>query len=1138
MKKTSTGFRFSASDLSGHAHCKELTSLNKLFAEGKLKKPIMHDRTLVLLQEKGVEFEHTFLQKLKDEGKSVIEITRNDPDALINTINAMKAGVDVIYQGYLEKDRWMGWSDFLLRCENPSCFGNWSYEILDTKLANETRVGTILQIGLYSWMLQSIQESLPEFMYVENTEGRIGYRVDHYVAYVRMLKFRFEDAITNNIETYPDPVAHCDICNWWEHCNARRRKDDHLSFVAGMGVSQINEVKEHSVNTLSEMAELPLPLPFKPKRGSIGTFEKLREQARLQLQARVENRPVFELLPRLRLFGFDRLPEPSSYDIYLDFEGDPMIEPHGREYITGWVRKKPNLKKSKIKDILVDYEYKILWAETEDQEKLAFESFIDEIILLLNANPEMHIYHFGAYEPSAIKRLMSKYATREEDVDRMLRGGVFVDLHRVVKESLRAGIERYSLKDLEVFHKFLREINLRELGAIKADYEFLLETGRIDEITSEMRDTVQKYNEDDCRSTLSLHIWLESLRAELIKESEVIPRFQSGNGEPNERITEFMLRIQPIFEALILGVPLNQLERNPEQQAHYILANMLYWYKREEKSFWWEVYRLKELPAEELLEEGLALSFLTYTGNSFSIARSTVFEYSFPPQECEFKVGAKLNTRDGVRAGDIYLLDMDNGILQIKKGPSITKDHPSEVFSFEYFDPKEKIERIISMAEWVLKNGVDNPDPYLRAGRDLLLRKEPRYSASINHKGGILKTIEKTLKLDNSILPIQGPPGAGKSYTASKLIIELVKNKKRVGITALSHKVIHNLLEKINQEARLAKQTIRIAQKPEQGFSGNAAWEIVSDSKTLIANINNFDVIAGTSFMWAGAGFTSSVDYLFVDEAGQLSLIDTLAISHATSNLVLLGDPQQLKQPQQGIHPEGTEVSALEHILNDSNTISEEKGVFLGESWRMHPSICDFDSILFYDGKLKSRPGLELQQIKGKTSFAGSGLFFDSVLHKGNSNKSMEEVDRIEEIVNELCNGKVKWVDKDSREQVLKSNHIKIISPFNAQVNALKERMPEMSIGTVDKFQGQEAPVIIFSMASSSAKEAPRGMEFLFSPNRFNVAVSRARAVFIMVGNPEILEPDCNSPHQVKLANAFCMFAERAKINKLQKQGF
>lgn len=1129
MKKTSTGFRFSASDLSGHAHCKHLTSLNKLFAEGKLTKPIIHDRSLVLLQEKGEEFEQTFLQKLKHEGKSVIEITRNDPDALKNTIDAMKEGVDVIYQGYLEKDSWMGYSDFLLRSEKPSRFGNWSYEVLDTKLASETRVGTILQIGLYSWMLESIQERLPEFMYVENTEGRISYRVDHYVAYLRMLKSRFEEAVSLNSETYPDPVAHCDICTWWEHCNGRRRKDDHLSFVAGMGVSQINEVREHSVNTLAEMAVLPLPLPFKPKRGSIGTFEKLREQARLQLQARVEKRPIFELLPRLPLFGFERLPKPNPNDIYLDFEGDPMIEPHGREYITGWVRKKPNLKKSKVKDILVDYEYKILWAETEAQEKLAFESFIDEMILLLNVNPDMHIYHFGAYEPSAIKRMMSKYATREEAVDRMLRGGVFVDLHRVVKESLRAGIERYSLKDLELFHQFLRAIDLRELGAIKADYEFLLETGSIDAITIEMRDTVQKYNEDDCRSTLSLHIWLENLRAELIKEGEVIPRFQSGTGEPNERITEFMLRIQPIYEALMLGVPLEELERNQEQQARYILANMLYWYKREEKSFWWEVYRLKELPAEELIEEGLALSMLTYTGNSFPIARSTVYEYSFPAQECEFKVGAKLNARDNLTVGEIYLLDLDKCILQIKKGPSVTDNHPTEVFSFDYFNPKEKIERIISMAEWVLENGINNPDPHLRAGRDLLLRNEPRFTSALINEVGLKKTIEKTLKLDHSILPIQGPPGAGKSFTASKLIIELVKKKKRVGITALSHKVIHSLLEKVYDEGISAGKSLRIAQKPEQGFAGTSPWNIVTDGKKLLANINNYDVIAGTSFMWAKDDFASSIDYLFVDEAGQLSLIDTLAISHVASNLVLLGDPQQLKQPQQGIHPDGTEVSALEHILNDANTISEEKGVFLGETWRMHPSICDFDSILFYDGKLKSRPELELQKIKGKTSFAGSGLFFDPVVHTGNSNKSIEEVDRIEEIVKELCNGKVKWVDKDSKEHVLRSNHIKIISPFNAQVNALKERMHEMSIGTVDKFQGQEAPIIIFSMASSSAKDAPRGMEFLFSPNRFNVAVSRARAVFIMVGNPVILEPDCNSPHQVKLANAFCLFAERAK---------
>jgi uncharacterized protein len=280
--------------------------------------------------------------------------------------------------------------------------------------------------------------------------------------------------------------------------------------------------------------------------------------------------------------------------------------------------------------------------------------------------------------------------------------------------------------------------------------------------------------------------------------------------------------------------------------------------------------------------------------------------------------------------------------------------------------------------------------------------------------------------------------------------------------------------------------------------------------------------------MWARAEFHHSVDTLFVDEAGQLSLIDVLALSHATRNLVLLGDPQQLKQPMKGKQPEGTEVSALEHILGDHNTISAEQGVFLDRTWRLHPAICNYISELFYESRLIPVESLEHQKLDGNTKYQGAGIFYETVDHEGNKNSSVEEVQKIKEIVDELLNGTVFWTNRQSERQLLTENDILIIAPYNAQVKDLKNVLPDIRIGTVDKFQGQEAPVVIFSMATSSPEDAPRGMEFLYSLNRLNVAVSRAKAVFIMVASPKLFEPDCKSPRQMKLANALCRLNEMA----------
>ena len=1115
MRKAHIQIIFSASDLSNHIHCKHLTNLNYDVVEGLKEKPISNNKVLDVLRERGIDFENSFLNELESKGFSIVKIDQEVENARQKTIEAMHQGADYIYQARLSNEKWQGWADFLVKVNKSSNLGDWSYEVIDTKLSTETRAGTILQIALYSEMIEEIQGVLPENMRVRTPESEIVYRVNDYISYLRLIKKRLETAIATPVETYPEPCSHCDICNWWEYCNSIRRKDDHLSFIAGMGTSQIKEVKLHGVTTLQAMSEMPLPIPFKPNKGSKETFTKLREQARTQNETRSLQKPIYEVIELKETTGFYNLPEPTDGDIYLDFEGDPLVEPSGLEYLFGWG---------------FQGKYHCIWVNNMDEEKAALEQFVDFVFDKKRDFPALHVYHFAPYETIALKRMMGKYATKENEIDILLRTNCFIDLHRILKQSIRAGVERYSLKDLEKYHGFVREMDLRTLSKFKADFEFLLESKKFELITEKMKQAIQLYNQDDCFSTLHLHQWLEKERALLISKGSDIPRPISNDIEEPEHVTAHLERITPIYEALMHEIPLDVTERTKEQQARFILANMLDWYRREQKSFWWEYYRILDLEPDELLDEKTALTYLQFTGESVPIKRSFVDTYRFPSQESELKPGNQIKNDNGGNAGEIIEIDELNGILKLKKGPSIKDIHPFTIIKFEQFSTKDKEENLIRFAEWIVANGFENELPSYKVTRDLLLNKLPQLTQPLIDTDILLeKSIDWATKLDSSYLPIQGPPGAGKSYTGSHMIFDLIKKGNRIGITALSHKVIINLLEKVKQLADKETFDLKIIYKGSTRDEGDYPWDTAKNVDAIVANLKNYHIIAGTSFMWCSEKLKDTLDYLFLDEAGQFALIDTLVVSHASKNIILLGDHQQLKQPIKGVHPEGTEVSALEHLLEGMKTIPINKGIFLANTWRMHPEICLYDSEMFYESRLHSVSGLENQRIEGKTQFIGSGLFYKAVEHEGNSNLSLEEINEVEKIVKELTKGDVYWYDEENNKHVIKHEDIKIITPYNSNVFEMQKRIPNVSIGTVDKFQGQEAQVIIYSLASSSPEDAPRGMEFLYSPNRLNVAVSRARVIFIMVGNPKIFEPDCKSPAQIKLANPFCRFIELAK---------
>ena len=733
-----------------------------------------------------------------------------------------------------------------------------------------------------------------------------------------------------------------------------------------------------------------------------------------------------------------------------------------------------------------------------------------------------------------MKRLMGRHATREAEVDRMLRAGLFVDLYRVVRSGLRASVESYSIKELERFYGFTRTVPLGEANSALYAVCAPLELGFPEAIKEEHKTAVEGYNRDDCVSTFKLRNWLEDIRRELVYDGAAIERPVPGEGQASEQLTEWQQIIQALGERIAGDVPIPPEDRNPEQQARWVLANILDWHRREEKAVWWEFFRLSDCSVEELIDERGALSQLEFIGEAGGTARRPVHRYRFPVQETSLRGGEELRMPGGDRLGKLVSLDPQVGTVDIDKPAALADTHTEAVFAHDLVPTDAHRQALVRLGEYVADRGITGEGAY-GAARALLLREAPRLNGEPIRR---LKetALDAALRIvaqgEFGVLPIQGPPGAGKTFTGARMICELVKHGARVGITANSHKVIVNLLEAAMSAAAEQGLELRAARKIsayQKDEVHDPRIELITDNGQIFGALaGRCRVAAGTSWLWARPEAQDSVDVLFVDEAAQMSLANVLAISHAGPSLVLLGDPQQLDQPTQGTHPDGTEVSALGHLLAGRQTISAGQGLFLEETWRLHPDICGFTSEVFYEGKLSSRPGLEGQRVVSAGPVAGTGLRFLPVFHHGNHNSSEEEADQVASLVRSLVDEKSSWVDQQGLENPVTLEDILIIAPYNAQVFKIQERLPRARVGTVDKFQGQEAPVVIYSMATSTPVDAPHGMEFLYGLNRLNVATSRARCVCVLVGSPELFAPECQTPRQMQLANAFCRYRELA----------
>ena len=614
---------------------------------------------------------------------------------------------------------------------------------------------------------------------------------------------------------------------------------------------------------------------------------------------------------------------------------------------------------------------RVRWAHDPAAEKAGFEGFIDTVMAARRRDPGMHVYHYAPYEPAAIKRLMGRYTTREEEVDTLLRGGVFVDLYRIVRQGVRVGVESYSIKKLEPMYMTPRSTQITDAGTSVVQYETWL-----DEPDDRILEAIRDYNEDDCRSLVGLRSWLEKRRTELEDRVGTLPRLPLTEGAAPEAVAAGTAASDRLAGELLERIPVDPRSQTAEQRATTLLAALLDWHRRDAKPAWWEYFARRDASDEELIEDASSIGGLAFTGELGTAGRSRLYGFSYPVQETKLRVGDNVEDPRTVindagarvtrRVGSIHEIDPTRGILVLKRG-ELLAPMPTAVIAVSQPDTAVLRDALMRTGEWVRDHGIDAPGSF-RAARDLLMRGRPRITSVVDGEPlqrpgeNIVDAARRCVRdAGQTCLPIQGPPGSGKTHTGAAAIVDLVTAtpRRRVAVTALSHRAITPMVARVCDEARRRGVTIRVMQRGDDRGCDDPQVQCVATNAPIIDALeeDSVDVVAGTVWLLAREEMSERFDTLFVDEAGQLSLANVVAVAGCARNLVLLGDPQQLEQPSQGSHPPGAQASALGHLLGDEETIAPDRGLFLDVTWRLHPDICAYISDNFYNFAAAFQPG-------------------------------------------------------------------------------------------------------------------------------------------------------------------------------------
>lgn len=1166
MQKYQNTILYSASDLCHFIECAHLSALDIRNLTDKLSKT-EDSEDAKLIQRKGHEHEARYLQRLTERGLHVINIQMQVQEQLANvpeaertqdtrnhlahflTEEAMKTGYDIIYQATFLHDVLIGHADFLKRVDKPSTLGDYSYEVMDTKLSRTAKSKFLTQLVFYSKLLSLVQGTDPGYMVVvlgDMTEKVYRY-VDFKFTVERQLR-RFLDFVKSAEEqknTYPSPCAKCDQCHWRDLCKKQWDDDDHLCRVANITSGQMHKLNAAGVTTMAQLASLDVSTTSASRVAKIqpATLTNLVKQAELQKRGERAGRPIYELRPLKAedKKGFYRLPAPSQYDLYFDMEGNPLV-PGGLEYLFGlW---------------LCDggvYVFKAFWAHNRAEEKRAFEAFMDFVMQHVQRHPGAHVYHYAAYEETALKKLASLHGTREAQVDTLLREQKLVDLYKVVKESLWVSEPRYSIKNIEHFYRGQREGDVQNAGASIVMYEKWMEVGGDD-----LLQAIADYNKDDVESTYQLHVWLQSLlpadfawRSASVATTSGTGKASSSRAEDSRshanEVNPAEQALVPYRQRLLDPLPDDEAAWNDRQRLSALIFYLLDFHRRCMKPVWWALFNRDEQDPDVWLDEpdcigGLQLTSHLYLEPKGRKRGRNVYQATFPEQDFKLSSDGQGWLFPGLRHINILAFDRDARTLTFEMLGDAIEYLPADIAigKNENVNTDTLVSALYRFAgEWL-------QTPEGQRGRyaavtDFLERRLPRinglaYGAPLYRQGDdVAAVLRLVLDMDNTTMAIQGPPGAGKTYTGSHVIVGLVQAGKTVGVSSNSHKAIDNLLAGIEKVARA--KGVRLwgmkkvnSRKAGTDFDG-AMFTNSDDNEEVIVNLRAYDcpVAAGTAWLFADHRFSEPIDYLFVDEAGQVSVANLVAMGTNARNIVLLGDQMQLGQPIQGVHPGDSGLSALDYLLRGHATIPPQMGVFLGVSYRMNPDVCRFISNAVYDGRLQSAPGTVRQRLVlgagAHTALVESGVRHVPINHAGCSQHSAEEVALVVALFDALLKQRVMDGAGVVRDMCIED--VLVVAPYNVQVNALTVALPEGArVGTVDKFQGQEAEVVIVSMTTSSEADLPRFMDFLYSKNRLNVAISRAKCVALFLANPKLMDIACSTPEQMALVNTVCWVGE------------
>ncbi|NOT53604.1 MAG: TM0106 family RecB-like putative nuclease [Deltaproteobacteria bacterium] len=1091
---------------------------------------------LVSLAAEGARHEQRVLTQLQADTDDVCSIPAT-PNRVALTHQAMHAGYAVIYHGALTADDFLGIPDFLVRVEQPSTLGNYSYEVWDAKLARTARPEFVLQLCCYADLLAAVQGRRPEQVTLLLSGGTpTTFRTADYWYYYRHLKAAFLGwmrAFSPN--SPPLPEVGGDYGRWATEARKRLLAVDHLSLVATITGNHVRKLQAAGIETLTTLATTTAS--HVPKLDA-GVLQRLKEQAQLQRSSEATGSLAYRLVPpdsAEHRRGLALLPPAGPLDVYFDMEGYPLVE-GGLEYLFGAVTQDDSV-----------WRYHDWWAHDADEERRAFADFIDWAYARWRADPRMHVYHYAAYEVTALRKLMGRYGTRESQVDMLLRNEVFVDLYAIVRHGLRAGGPDYSLKTLEHLYRPARAGGVTTAGDSIVFYDRWRASDEPRHWeASPILGAIRDYNRDDCESTSQFVTWLRTQQ----EQAGIVwvPRPASQEkGENSEEAEVEQSPRQALAEALLSPVPTSHEmaasdgEHHEHWRVQQLLGHVVEFHRREDKPVWWAMFDRQSMSEDELIDDLNCLGGLQrLPGPPERIKQSVGFWYRFDgDQETKLDSGSRCFFAHDLTATEIHRFDRERGRVCLKFGPKKLQQLPNG-------EPPDRLSLIPDehVSATVIANSISRTaatwleqQQLPPALADFLLRRHPKIRG---HTGGRLVSPEANLlesvvslvaNLDHSMLCIQGPPGAGKTTVAAHAILALLKTGKRIGVTANSHAAILNVLRTCHELGDGQLTSLKIGGSKEADlFEHYPAARYVDSLRAALPHLSHIPLIGGTAWAFSDPAVRETLDYLLVDEAGQVSVANLIGMAPTARNLVLIGDQMQLGQPIQGFHPGESGGSILEYLLQDNATIPEEMGVFLGTTWRLHPALCAFISATVYDDRLHAAPQTQHRVVKvppnARRVTKEAGLLFVPVDHLGNTQGSEEEVAVIEELVRELIGREVTDVQGHVRKR-LGLEDIVLVAPYNLQVRKLSAALgPQARVGSVDKFQGQEAPVVIISMCSSDGESSPRGLDFVLNKNRLNVALSRAQSLAIVVGSPRLATARCTSLTQMTLLNMFCRLME------------